>query len=128
MQTLEKTATSILHSRGVTIIIGRFISYSNFCKIQILAFIVHASPALTVFFFCFFLCVCAYNFIRLFNENFSHLGIDLEVVLSAMSRHPQYSCVDQIKEQLASDGQVPEGYIHEYWGEGGRGAYELRWC
>ena len=43
---------------------------------------------------------------RLFGDKFSHLGVDLEAVLSVMSIHPQYSCVAQIKEQLASDGPV----------------------
>ena len=36
----------------------------------------------------------------MFGEKFGHLGIDLESVLPVMSRHPQYGCVAQIKEQL----------------------------
>ena len=46
-------------------------------------------------------------FCRLFGESFPNLSsVDLEGVLSMMSKHPQYGCVSQIKEQLASDGPV----------------------
>ena len=48
----------------------------------------------------------AFVIYRLFGDTFSHLGIDLEAVLSVMSIHPQYCCVAQIREQLASDGPV----------------------
>jgi hypothetical protein len=37
---------------------------------------------------------------RLFAEKFSNLSIDSEGVLSMMSKHPQYGCVSQIKDQL----------------------------
>ena len=40
---------------------------------------------------------------RMFGEKFGHLGINVESVLSVMSRHPQYGCVVQIKEQLLAD-------------------------
>ena len=43
----------------------------------------------------------------MFGEKFGHLGVNLESVLSVMSRHPQYGCVAQIKEQLlAENGPV----------------------
>ena len=37
---------------------------------------------------------------RLFAEQFSNLSVDLEGVLSMMSKHPQYNCVSQIKEPI----------------------------
>ena len=51
---------------------------------------------------------------RLFAEKFSNLSLNLEGVLSMMLRHPQYSCVAQIKDQLAADGPVCmcSCYIH----------------
>ena len=53
-----------------------------------------------------------YFICRLFAEKFSRLNIDLEGVLSMMAKHPQYGCVSQIKEQLASDGPVSKSLSH----------------
>ena len=49
---------------------------------------------------------CVLHFSRLFAEKFSAVSVDLECVSSMMSKHSQYSCMVQISEQLASDGQV----------------------
>ena len=43
-------------------------------------------------------------------KKFSNLSVDLEGLLSMMVRHPQYSCVAQIKEQLTTDGPVCKIY------------------
>ena len=55
---------------------------------------------------CYKFSCCAFMNYRLFGDKFSHFGIDLEAVLTVISTHPQYSCVAQIREQLASDGPV----------------------
>ena len=51
---------------------------------------------------------------RLFAEQFSNLSVDLEGVLSMMSKHPQYNCVSQIKEQIPVYKINTKLIIHTY--------------
>ena len=49
---------------------------------------------------------------RLFAEEVSNLSVDLEGVLSMMSKHPQYNCVSQIKEQIGPVYEINNTHLY----------------